>query len=318
MLKQLTLLAFLTATFSTFSQSEEHTIAFYNVDNLFDTLDTKDKNDAEFLPDGKNNWNSEKYNTKIQHINKVFGEFTSPLIIGVCEIENKQVVVDIVNGGALKGTHGVVHTESLDKRGIDNAIIYDSTELTLLEDGVVRFQMPEGSSPSRDIVWAKFSRKKEVIYAMVNHWPSRRGGQDASDSKRLIAATAGKKFIDSLLAADKNVQIVFMGDLNDYPENNAPKLITKTLCTMIRAESGQFGGSYNYRGEWGILDHIMVSKNFHKKKGVNVISKSGKIHSPKFLLSEYKGNTVPFRTFGGGNYLNGYSDHFPVSIKVEF
>lgn len=316
MLKQLALLSFITFTFTAIAQKEERSIAFYNVDNLFDTLDTDGKNDAEFLPEGKNNWNTEKYEKKILRINKVFNELSTPLIIGLCEIENKQVVVDVVNGGKLNGTHAVVHTESLDKRGIDNAIIYDSTELTLEEDGVVRFQMPEGSSPSRDIVWAKFTRDDQVIYAMVSHWPSRRGGAKASDPKRMLAATAGKKFIDSLMATDKNIQIVFMGDLNDYPDNNAPQLIQEALCPMITAESGEFGGSYSYRNDWGVLDHIMVSKNFHKGNGVKVIKKSGAIHSFSFLMTVYKEHIVPFRTYGGGNYLDGYSDHLPVSIKV--
>jgi len=303
--------------FLSFSQSEERSIMFYNVDNLFDTLDTADKNDSEFLPEGKKNWNSKKYENKIQRINKVFNELSTPLIIGVCEIENEQVVIDIVKGGQLNGTHSVVHIESLDKRGIDNAIIYDSTELKLEEEGVVRFDMPEGSSPSRDIVWAKFSRNNEIIYAMVNHWPSRRGGQEKSEPKRMIAANAAKSFIDSLMNADKNIQIVFMGDLNDYPDNNGPQLISEALCPMITSESGEYGGSYNYRGEWGILDHIMVTKNFHKNKGVKVVKKSGKIHNFSYLMTTYKGNIVPFRTYGGGKYLNGYSDHLPVSVEIK-
>lgn len=316
MLKQLTLLAILTLTFVSYSQTKEGSIAFYNVDNLFDTINTPDKNDTEFLPEGKKNWNTEKYNNKIQHINQVFNELSSPLIIGVCEIENEQVVIDIVNGGKLKGTHSVVHTESLDFRGIDNALIYDSTELSLEENGVVRFEMPEGSSPSRDIVWARFTRNDEVIYAMVNHWPSRRGGAEESNPKRMIAAKAAKNFIDSIMELDKNNQIVFMGDLNDYPDNNAPQLIKEALIPMINSESGQYGGSYNYRGEWGVLDHIMVSKSFYKKNGVRVLKKTGAIHSFDYLMQTYKGNIVPLRTFGGKTYLNGYSDHLPVSIKI--
>lgn len=317
MLKQLILLTAIAINFASFAQKEERSIAFYNVDNLFDTLDTEGKDDAEFLPNGKNNWNSEKYERKIQHINQVFAELPTPLIIGLCEIENKQVVVDIVNGGKMKGTHAVVHTESLDARGIDNAIIYDSSVLKLEGNGVIRFQMPEGSTPSRDIVWAKFTRNGEIIYAMVNHWPSRRGGEDESDSKRMLAATAGKKFIDSLIATDKHIQIVFMGDLNDYPDNNGPKLIAESLFPMIIPASGEYGGSYNYKNEWGILDHIMVSKNFLKNKGVKAIKKSGTIHSFSYLMTTYKENIVPFRTYGGGNYLDGYSDHLPVSIKVK-
>lgn len=312
----LTSITLLIAVSCSYSQKETKQILFYNVENLFDTLDTPGKDDAEFLPNTKRDWNSARYNEKLDHINKVINEHTSPLIIGVCEIENEQVVRDVVNGGTLKGTHGVVHFESLDARGIDNAIIYDSTTLSLADKGFLRFDMPEGISPSRDILWAKFKLGNDELFVMVNHWPSRRGGQVESEPKRLIAATAAKKFIDSLLTLNKNAEIVFMGDLNDYPTNTAPKMISNLLTPMITTESGSYGGSHNYRGEWNVLDHIMVSKGFLKKKGMYANKKSGKIEEHDYLLTEYKGNIVPFRTYGGGNYLKGYSDHLPVSIEV--
>lgn len=312
----LCLISLFAATVSN-AQTEKRSIAFYNVENLFDTLDSPDTDDAEFLPDAKNQWNGERYQEKIAHINQVITEIDEPLIMGFCEIENRNVVADIVNGGELKGTHGVVHFESSDARGIDNAIIYDSTKLKLIESGFIRFAMPDGDGPTRDIVWANFGYKNENIYVMVNHWPSRRGGEVESEPKRLIAATAAAHFIDSLQSLDKKAQIVFMGDLNDYPTDRAPQMISERLKPLITAESGEFCGSNNYRGEWNILDHIMVSKTTTKKKGLGVPKKSGEIHSPDFLLTTYKDEIVPFRTYGGGNYLKGYSDHLPVSVTVE-
>lgn len=316
-IKTFTLLFFISISATSFSQCKTRSIAFYNVENLFDTLDTPDKNDSEFLPNGKKEWNTNKYNTKIDHINQVFDDLKSPLLIGLCEIENRQVVVDVVNGGSLKGTHSVVHTESLDKRGIDNAIIYDSTVLNLENDGIIRFDIPDSDRPTRDIVWAKFSQDNESFYVMVNHWPSRYGGQEKSDPKRVAAAKAAKKFIDSLISVDPNSQIVLMGDLNDHPDNNGPQLIAEVLHPMITAESGEFGGTHNYRGEWGVLDHIMVSESFKSRGGMRVKKKSGEIHSFDFLIGEYKGNKVPARTYGGGKYLDGYSDHLPVSVQIK-
>lgn len=314
----LVLLALLTLFgFNTEAQTTKSSIAFYNVENLFDTLDTPGKNDEEFLPDGKNEWTSERYMEKIHHINEVINSMDNPMVIGMCEIENKQVVQDVVDDGDLAGSYDIVHHESLDARGIDNAIVYDSTRLTLLEDGFIRFDMPEGDSPSRDIIWAKFQYNDENFVVMVNHWPSRRGGQLTSEPKRLIAANAAAEFIDSLQTADKNVQIVFMGDLNDYPEDRAPQMISERLKPMITAKSGEYGGSHNYRGEWNVLDHIMVSKAFEKKKGsISVDKKSGKINSFDYLLTTYKDEIVPFRTYGGGKYLKGYSDHLPVSVEI--
>lgn len=302
----------------TAQKKEAMTIGFYNVENLFDTLDTPDKDDREFLPDAERKWNSERYWTKIEHINQVIETMKTPVILGMCEIENKAVVQDIVNFKSLKNKYGLVHFESLDARGIDNALIYDSTILTLEDSGFIRFQMPEGDSPSRDIVWGKFSQGNDTLIAMVNHWPSRRGGQVESEPKRLIAAVAARKFIDSLLSVNKKMEIIFMGDLNDYPENIAPKKISEVLTPMINAQSGQFGGSHSYRSEWGVLDHIMVSKGFLKKSGIHAVKKSGRIVSEEFMIDEYKGEKVPFRTYGGTKYLNGYSDHFPVLIEGAY
>ena len=210
-----------------------------------------------------------------------------------------------------------MHYESLDNRGIDVALIYDSSSLKLSASGFVRYAMPEGDSPSRDIVWAKLLQGKDTIVAMVNHWPSRSGGEEKSEPKRLIAANAARKFIDSLQKASPTAKIVFMGDLNDYPTNTSAKMIAEVLTPMITKESGAYKGSYNYRGDWDVLDHIMVSSNFIAKKKSTVVSNSGKIYSNDFLLNEYKGDILPFRTYGGTKYLGGYSDHLPVSIGIS-
>ena len=177
--------------------------------------------------------------------------------------------------------------------------------------------MPEGERPTRDIVWAKLTYKKDTILAMVNHWPSRYGGAEASEPKRLIAANAARKFIDSVQVASPTVKIVLMGDLNDYPTDKAPKIVSEVLTPMIAKSSGKYGGTYNYKGEWDVLDHIMVSSNFSSSKRISVVENSGKIYSDEFLLNVYKGDTVPKRNYGGVKYLEGYSDHLPVSIGVR-
>jgi predicted extracellular nuclease len=297
-------------------QAQTRTIAFYNVENLFDTLDHPVKNDNEFLPDGSYEWTSERYQSKLVHINQVIDSLQVPMILGLCEIENKEVVQDLVNAGSMKETHDIVHFESLDQRGIDNAIVYDKTLLKLEESGILRFDMPEPFSPSRDIVWAKFSRGKDTILAMVNHWPSRRGGQVESEPKRMVAAIAASEFIDSVLNTNKKINLVFMGDLNDYPDNRTVQMVSDLLKPMIVKSSGKYGGSHNYRGEWHILDHMMVSKSFLKKK-TKVKKKTAEIYTRDFLLTEYKGNIVPKRNYGGRKYLGGYSDHMPIVIQVK-
>lgn len=295
----------------------KRSIAFYNVENLFDTIDGVN-DDAEFLPKSKNEWNSSKYFEKISHINQVIDELENPLIIGMCEVENVNVVREIVKSSSKIKNYGIVHYDSKDARGIDVALIYDSSSLKLEKSGFLRFTLPvDPSYATRDIVWGKFSYKKDTIIAMVNHWPSRRSGQDESEPNRIEAAKTARIFIDSLLKVNSKYKIVLMGDLNDHLADKAPKLIDEKLNPMITKESGEFGGTHSFKDEWDVLDHIFVSKGFCKKKGIKIIKNSGQIHSFDFLLTEYKGKIVPFRTYGGTKYLGGYSDHLPVSVKVS-
>jgi predicted extracellular nuclease len=294
-------------------------IGFYNVENLFDTLDTPGKDDAEFLPNGAYQWTSERYAEKIKHINEMFDFIGRPTIFGMCEIENAAVVEDVIKGGAMKGHYELVHFESADNRGIDNALVFDTRIFKLEDSGYIRFAMPENSGgPSRDILWAKLAHGDDQLLVMVNHWPSRSGGQVGSEPKRLIAATAARSFIDSVQTANPNLDIVFMGDLNDYPEDRAPQMISSVLKPQITPASGEFGGTHHYDTTWHVLDHMMVSASSLKKKGVYVKKKSGKIHSSDLYIETYKGQRVPWRTYGGKKYLGGYSDHLPVTIDIAW
>jgi len=293
------------------------TVAFYNVENLFDTIDGPN-DDAEFLPNSKSEWITKRYNEKLSHIRQVLNDMNKPIIAGFGEIENANVVRDILKNQKSYKNYGVVHYDSKDARGIDVGMIYDSCKLKLVQSGYVRYILPGEKEPtSRDIVWAKFSVKKEKLFVMVNHWPSRRGGVEQSEAKRYKAAESAKTFIDSVLNTDKNAKIIFMGDLNDYPSDKAPQLISKTLQPMIVKESGKFGGTYNYKNEWEIIDHIMVSEGLKSTGKLKVVPNSGKINSFPYLLEEYKGQIVPFRTYAGTKYLGGYSDHLPVSIEIS-
>lgn len=290
-------------------------IAFYNVENLFDTIDGSN-DDAEFLPGGKNAWNTPKFNEKLKHIREVINALNKPMIVGFSEVENYGTVRSIINNKEFKN-YGIVHYESPDARGIDVAMIYDSAKLKLLESGKIRFILPgEQQATTRDILWAKYQRKKSVFYVTVNHWPSRRGGTDVTEIKRLKAAETMVHFIDSLVAIDPNTKIILLGDLNDHPENKSVQLLSAQLIPMITKSSGEFGGTHNYNNEWGILDHILVSKGLLNGKP-HVIANSGKIHSFSFLIEEYKGALIPKRTYGGAKYLGGYSDHLPVTIDLK-
>lgn len=300
--------------------SQDYKIGFYNVENLFDTINDPTKDDEEFLPSAENNWNGARYMEKINHINKVLGEMGNVLALGMCEIENANVIRDVIRySPVISKTHGVVHYESPDERGIDVGLIYDSIHLKLVTSGSIRFTLPGMEKPSsRDILWAKFvSGKKDTLYIMVNHWPSRRGGEDESEKNRLEAAKNARNFIDDVLAANPKAKILFMGDLNDYPTNKAPMQVAEKLTPQITKESGEFKGSYSYKDEWDVLDHMMASSALLGKKGLRIVPSSGKIYSPDYLIEEFKGKKIPFRTYAGKKYLGGYSDHLPVSVTVR-
>ena len=239
------------------------------------------------------------------------------MLIGLCEIENKDVIEDIIHNNKKLKHYKPIHFNSLDARGIDVGLIYNTKKLTLLDKGLIRFNLPEQDTPtSRDILWAKLSYKNEVFYTMVNHWPSRRGGTEKSAPKRIKAATKAKEFIDSLLSIDINTKVILMGDLNDYPSNRSVTKLQEIMTSCITKESNQYGGTNSYRGQWNILDHIMISNGFQNMK-LRIKPESGKIYSPDYLITEYKGNKVPFRTYGGSKYLEGYSDHLPVYIELS-
>jgi len=296
------------------SQKKSESIAFYNVENLFDAEDGPN-DDSEFLPDGKNQWTTERYEKKLANINKVLGDLSYPMLVGFCEIENEGVLKDLISRDNNLSNYGTIHYESPDARGIDVGFIYNKSKLSVIGSGKIRFTLPGDSEPkSRDIVWGKFLAKKDTILALVNHWPSRR--TENSEPKRIKAAESARVFIDSVLKVNPTSKIVFMGDLNDHPSDKAPQLISARLSPMISEACGEFGGTHQYKNEWNVIDHIMVSPGFKKGK-VKVLSNSGKIHSFSYLIEEYKGNKQPFKTYAGAKYLGGFSDHLPVSVQVK-
>lgn len=300
-----------------YAQDQDLFIGFYNVENLFDTINQSNEDD-EFLPQAESQWNTEKYLKKLRMLNQTIDSMGTPVLMGFCEVENKTVLSDLFAQSSQRSNYQIVHFESTDARGIDVALAYHPDYATLQDAGFIRFQLDnENHSATRDILWSKFLVGKDTVFAIVNHWPSRRGGQVESEPNRIKAAAHAAEFIDSVQRSTPKSKIIFMGDLNDYPDNLAPKLIAERLVPQITKASGKFGGSYNYRGEWDVLDHILISKNFYKGKTISVVKQSGLICSYDFLLTEYQGQTVPKRNYAGSKYLDGYSDHLPVLVRIK-
>lgn len=319
------------------SCTKEHYIGvgFYNVENLFDTLDDPKTFDGEFLPDSSRQWNTEKYTTKLNNLATVITSYSGehPDFLGLCEVENKHVLEDLIKTEKLAPLgYEIIHVESHDARGIDVAALYNPEKLKLVYVGATTVDLSAFDEVTRDIVWAKMTSlyKDETFYFLINHWPSRRGGLETSEPKRIQAASALKRLKDSLLTSDPDANLVIMGDFNDEPTNKSimtelgalsrPDQISNTQVFNAMAPLKQQGkGTYCFRGNWNMLDQIMVSKNLLDNKTWQYRAQSATIMDFDWLKQsdgDYAG--YPLRTFGGRHYLAGYSDHFPVSVILEY
>jgi predicted extracellular nuclease len=312
-------------------------VGFYNQENLFDTIDDPHKNDNEFLPDAKNGWNTEKYQNKIDHMARVvasMNENQGPDILGMCEVENDLVLTDLTQNQQLKKMkYKFVHFEGPDERSIDNALIYQGKKFTLVSAKAYPVVFPENlNSKTRDIllVTLKHIKTKSTIVLLVNHFPSRLGGEKESEPKRINAAKILRSIYDSITLADPNTPVVMMGDFNDEPTNQSihetlqakghtAEVTGHDLFNAMYELEEQKMGSHFYKNEWHSLDQIIMSNNLvncnnpicYHPASVSIYKQPWMIES----TGKYAGS--PLRTFGGQKYLNGYSDHLPVYVILD-
>lgn len=316
-----------------------HTIAFYNVENLFDFEDDPLTFDNDRTPEGKDHWTKEIYSAKIINMSKVISEIglevagTSPAIIGLSEIENRRVLEDLVNDPALlKKEYGIVQYDSPDRRGIDVALLYQKklfhpTSTSKHELLIYKNNDLTKRVYTRDQLLVTGMLDGETIHILVNHWPSRSGGEERSSSKRIKAAKLNKRIIDSLFANDPYAKIISMGDFNDDPTNFSVKGILNTkkdrqqlemkdLYNPMEEMHAKGMGTLAYRDSWNLFDQMILSTELTKKEYSSYRFYKANIFNPKYLANprgQYKG--YPFRSFANG-FTGGYSDHFPVYIYL--
>ena len=307
-------------------------IGFWNMENMYDTLDDKTKNDDEFLPTAKKQWTSERYNTKLSHHAKVIHEMNNgkgPDMLGMSEVENRAVVEDLTGRFLSDIGYKVAHLESPDERGIDVALIYKAAKFTLLSLVGDTVELPT-KYPTRLILHVTLvDQNTDTLHVFVNHWPSRRGGEDKSEINRIAAASVLRRDVDALLAKNERTNIVIMGDFNDEPNNASIDSVLKaahytcdsfdknnSLQNLAWARKSNGEGTLKYRDNWNLLDQIIVSNRLIKGKKLQYICNSFEIFKPEYIVTKsgkYEGS--PFPTYGGDRYLGGYSDHFPVLAK---
>jgi hypothetical protein len=338
-----------------------HTVAFYNFENLFDTINDPITNDEEWTPSGSQHWNSKKYRQKLENLAHVLSEIgsaensNSPTFIGGVEIENQNVLEDLIKQPKLiDKDYGIIHFDSPDKRGIDVALLYQKKQFqptsyiniplyvyNKVENNQISTKTESSdNSETEDKLqintknYRVFTRDQllvtgflngEEIHIIVNHWPSRSGGEKKTSPFREAAGDLNRKIIDSLQRINPNAKVITMGDLNDSPFNNSVK---KALGAKGKIQEVKALGIYNpfeemankglgtiaFRDSWDIFDQVMVSQSFLKKDyGTFQYWKAG-IYNKSFLIQKsgkYKG--YPLRHSATEI---GFSDHFPVYIYL--
>ena len=300
----------------------------YNVENLFDTIDDPNKADEDFTPTGKLQWNTAKYYEHLNHtVDAITNKGTNfPAIVGLIEVENGIVLNDLVNTSFLKGKgYQVVWYEGPDERGIDVALIYDSKRVAIVGSKPIPVVLESVSDPNtRDILKVSVKVGSEDFHLFVNHWPSRRGGQDESEMHRIKAASVLRKEVDQILSVNPKANIICMGDFNDFPSNKSVHDVLQAgvsnehsvLFNMMSDFEALKKGTHFYKGEWSPLDQFMVSYGMFDNKCVS--ANSLEVVSYDFLYYTSKdGVKSPARAYVGDSYKGGYSDHLPILMHVN-
>ncbi len=308
-------------------------VAFYNLENLFDTINNNGNYDLEFSPSGSRQWNGRKYKSKLRNLAKAIAAMTTettpmgPAIIGVSEIENKSVLDDLVREPSIrKNMLQVVHHNSPDRRGVDVGLLYNPrmfkvmnvTNHTLKIEGNDSFR-------TRDQMCVTGLLGGQKITVIVNHWPSRLGGQEQSSYLREAAAALSKHIADSVWAVDPDQAVVVMGDLNDDPQDKScAQVLGAKKNTAGVADHGFYNpwwkmldkgiGTLAYKGSWNLFDQIIVSGTLLKENGAPSGLEYWKCKVNNFDFLRQENSDQPLRTFSAGMWLNGYSDHFPTEI----
>lgn len=323
-------------------ENKRYSVVFYNVENLFDLYDDPITYDEEFLPDGAKQWTEAKYQKKLANIEEVLFAIASanksyPTIIGVSEIENRRVLDDLISQPRLaKMNYQIVHYDSPEPRGVDVALFYRPDQFKYEWSVPIRTRIPElPSFKTRDIL-AVFGRiEGEPFCFFVNHWSSRRSGSASSEFLRVGAANTVRHFADSLQAAQPDVKIVIMGDLNDDPIDRS---IYEVLGAKGKPSEVKPGGYFNpyyamlkagygslaYQDAWNIFDNQIINENLlNATTGELKIQKAPKnkfygniFHRPFMVQQEGQYKNYPLRTYSGNTFMGGYSDHFPVFILI--
>jgi endonuclease/exonuclease/phosphatase family metal-dependent hydrolase len=306
------------------------------VENLFDTEDDPLIIDEEFTPTGKLGWTTERYRTKLDHLAKVVESMGFPALLGLAEVENAAVLRDFCEKTALeKRGYAFVHFDSPDERGIDVALLYQKSAFKVFHSEALRIDIPAEIAPgdpnpaTRDILLVSgIFHKKDTLHLLVAHFPSRSGGVEKTEPMRLFVARKMRSKADEFFQRNPAANLVLMGDFNDEPTDRS---LTESLGALVPAGSSspttlyncfssldaEGKGTYNFRGNWNMLDQIILSGNLMKGNRRLRFTEAGIFKQDWMMYKDEKYGETPSRTYGGPNYYAGYSDHLPVWISLK-
>ncbi|MFQ6607352.1 MAG: endonuclease/exonuclease/phosphatase family protein [Fidelibacterota bacterium] len=299
------------------------TVAFWNVENLFDLEDDPRKSDEEFALGGSKGVTEEIYNLKLTHCAEVLSDLNAD-VVGLCEVENR-LVLEELNQTFTGKNYSIIHYDSPDNRGIDCALLYDPRLMSVLDSKPIKNRLTSGKS-TRDILYVKGLFSGKILHLFVNHWPSNYGGKAQAIPKRAETAALLRKHVEDLLSTNPDAEIVIMGDLNEGPlDNNVQSLLSpdnenstfRLQNLMITFNNKPHMGTYVWRGMDEILDQIIISQGLTLEEGLFVIDNSITIlDAPKYRQQSGAYQHYPFRFWAGDKLLGGYSDHLAIKVSI--
>ena len=309
-------------------------IGFYNVENLFDTINSPGINDSDFTPEGSKGWNTARYMEKLDRLGEVIkkmgAELTpdGPAVLGLCEVENRAVLVDLANNHFIKDrNYQVVHYTGPDRRGIDVALMYNPKYFKYISSKPYPTIIPDRPGfRTRDQLLVTGELLGERMHFIVSHWPSRGGGERRSRPMRIAAADIARAIVDSIQLAEPGAKVVLMGDYNDDPSSisirrhlrahgNLKNLKDDELFNPFEDHYRRGIGSLAWRDSWNLFDMHLLTPSLVRNDASTFRFHKAVVFNPPFLrqpTGRFQG--YPFRSYSGDMYQSGYSDHFPTYI----
>lgn len=291
-------------------------VGFWNVENLFDLEDNPDKNDDEFALGGRKKVDQQIYDLKIKHSSEVLQDLNVD-VLGLCEVENYKVLSDL-NNAYKERNYEIIHYESPDNRGIDNALLYDKNRFSIISSRAIENKLKNGG-PTRDVLYVLGEYNNARLHIFVNHWPSNYGGKEKAIPKRTETAELIIKEIKNILSVEKSAEIILIGDFNEDPDEKNIMLLEKVgLTSLMKPMLGKPKvGTYVYRGEDSFLDQIIVNDHLQDEEGLSIVEESTYILDlPKYRQQEGNYKHYPYRFWAGNRLLGGYSDHLAVKVEI--